>query len=163
MKKSVIFFAVGIGVLVLFVFLFIYIKLNQPLVDGTVGTSYDKHAVVIEIGNKGFIDIKITSVLVNHNESPKKLKVQVSNILKGLIIADSFKGDAQNYGLKKITSVTIQPNTSPQQLLEKKNMGTATNKDKSYGLSIIYNKSIETVRINYRYLGFSFVKTVSVN
>ncbi|MGI8387748.1 hypothetical protein [Robertmurraya sp. P23] len=50
--------------------LFIFITSNPPLVIGTVGTSKDKHTVMVEIGNKGFRDVRITNVLINNNELP---------------------------------------------------------------------------------------------
>ncbi len=50
--------------------LFTFIKSNPPLVSGTVGSSGDKHTVVVEIGNKGFSDVNIKSVFINNNAVP---------------------------------------------------------------------------------------------
>jgi hypothetical protein len=160
--KKIIILTATIGLIMLLIGSFLYIKLTPPLVGGTVGIGNEKHIVVAEIGNKGFNHIKIADVLVNNNEQPQKLKVQVSNPLKGFIITDKFDAEAKEYGIKNIEAVTIQPNTSPQVQLEKVNKGTATEKDVSYGISIVHDKPIETVIIEYRYFGLSFVKTISI-
>ncbi|MFJ5621507.1 hypothetical protein ACIQD3_01995 [Peribacillus loiseleuriae] len=161
MKKAVIRSAMFIG-LIMLCFL-IYIKLNQPLVDGTVAFDNEKHIVVVGVGNKGFQEIKITDVLINNNEQPQKLKVQVSNPLKGFALTDSFEAVAGEYGIKNLESVTIQPKTSPQMQYEKMDKGTATEKDVSYGISIVSDRPIETVIIQYQYLGLPFVKTISIH
>lgn len=160
MKKAIVIF---IGFIILLVGSVLYIKLNQPLIEGTVATGNEKHIVVVGVGNKGFKGIKITDVIVNNNEKPQKLKVQVSNLLKGFILTDSFDAVAVEYGIKNVDSVTIQSNTSPQVQFEKMDQGTATKKDVSYGITIVHDRPIENVIIKYRFLGLSFVKTVSVN
>ncbi len=143
--------------------LFSFIKWNPPLVSGTISSSGDKQSVVISIGNKGFSNVKITGVLINNNEEPLVKKIQLSNPLKGFIIADDFDGEAREYGITNIEDVIIEPNTSPSSQLEKVNNGTATEDDKSYGLSIINDKEINKVIINYSYLGLSFEKNVPIN
>ncbi len=141
---------------------FSFIKLNPPLVSGTIGSSGDKQFVVISIGNKGLSNIKINGVLINNNEVPFDIKIQLSNPLKGFIISDDFVGEAREYGISDIKDVTIEPNTAPSTQLEKVNNGTATEDDKIYGLSIINTKEINEVIINYSYLGISFEKYVSI-
>lgn len=141
--------------------LFIYIKSNPPLISGTIGTSGDKHTVVVVIGNKGFSGIKITKVLINNNELALDKKIQINNPLKGFIISDSF--EEKEYNMKKIDDVNILPNTSPSTQLEKVNNGTASENDKSYGLTVINNKPINEVIIHYNYLGLNFEKSISIN
>ena len=41
--------------------------------------------------------------------------------------------------------------------------GTATEKDISYGITIVQDQPIETVIIKYRYLGLSFVEDITIN
>lgn len=131
--------------------------------NGIIGSSGDKQAVVISIGNEGFSDVVINDVLINNNEEPLDKKIQLSNPLKGFIVAVDFDGDkAQEFGITNIEDVIIEPNTSPSLQLEKVNKGTATEDDKSYGLSIISSKEIHEVIINYSYLGLSFEKNVSI-
>lgn len=141
--------------------LFIYIKSNPPLISGTIGTSGDKHTVVVVIGNKGFSGIKITKVLINNNELALDKKIQINNPLKGFIISDSF--EEKEYNMKKIDDVNILPNTSPSTQLEKVNNGTASENDKSYGLTVLNNKPINEVIIHYNYLGLNFEKSISIN
>ncbi|WP_096202949.1 hypothetical protein [Bacillus sp. FJAT-45350] len=142
--------------------LFSFIKSNPPLMSGTIGSSGDKQAVVISIGNEGFSDVEINDVLINNNEEPLDKKIQLSNPLKGFIVAVDFDGEAREYGITNIEDVIIEPNTAPLSQLEKVNNGTATEEDKSYGLSIINDKEINKVIINYRYLGLSFEKSVPI-
>ncbi|WP_106494543.1 hypothetical protein [Lentibacillus sp. Marseille-P4043] len=141
---------------------FSFIKLNPPLVSGTIGSSEDKQSIVISIGNKGFMNVKINGVLVNNNKEPLDKKIQLSNPLKGFIVADNFGGEEKEYGITNIKDVIIEPNTDPSSQLKKVNNGTATENDESYGLSIINGKEINEVIINYRYLGLSFEKNIPI-
>ncbi|MGR9049437.1 hypothetical protein ACQ4XT_12505 [Halobacillus faecis] len=143
--------------------LFSFIKFHTPLVSGAIGSSADKQSVVISIGNKGFSNIKIEDVRINTSEEPLDEKVQVTHPLKGFIVADSFDGEAEEYGLTDIQDVIIKPNTSPSSQLEKVNNGTATEKDNSYGLSIINHKEINEVIIHYNYLGMAFEKSITIH
>jgi hypothetical protein len=143
--------------------LYSFIIFNPPLVSGTIGSSGDKKAVVIEIGNKGFSNVKIKGVFINNKVKPMDKKIQLSNPLKGFIVTDIFDVEAIEYEITNINDVVIEPNTSPSSQLEKVNNGTATVDDKSYGLSVIHNEEINEVIINYSYMGFSFEKSVSIN
>ncbi|WP_226528890.1 hypothetical protein [Metabacillus niabensis] len=161
MKKTIL---IPIFILVvLLIGIFSFIKINPPLVSGTIASSGDLTFVVISIGNKGFSHVKINDVLVNNNEEPKDKNIQLSNPLKGFIVAENFDGEAREYGITNINDVLIEANTSPSSQLDKVNNGTATEDDKSYGLSVIHNKEINLVTINYRYLGLSFEKRVPIN
>lgn len=161
MKKAIFISAATMVVIILLVGSYIYVKSNPPLVGSSVGTGDENHVALVEVGNKGFKDVKITEVLVNQNEQPQKLKVQVSNVIKGFMIGDPLDEKAKEYGATNLESVTIQPNTSPQMQLDKWNNGTATEKDVIYGITIAHDKPITTVIVKYRYLGLSFVKTFS--
>ncbi len=161
MKKGLIITVVTAG---LFMLCFVvYLKVNPPISTGTIATGDDKHIAVVEVGNKGLTGIKVRDVLINHNQKPKKLRVQVSNPLNGFMITDSFDDIKEEYGVRNLESVTIQPKTSPQMQLDKMNNGTATEKDHSYGISIVDDEPIETVIIEYRHFGIPFVKTISID
>jgi len=138
-----------------------FMKRNPPLESGTIGFAEDRHGVFIAIGNTGLKKIKITNVLVNNNERPLNVKIQESNPLQALIITDSLD-EEKNYGFKDIDSLVIEPNTSPSDSLEKVNNGTATEKDKTYGLYVVQNKSINKVIIKYRYMGIIYLKEITV-
>ncbi|TDL34299.1 hypothetical protein E2R51_00860 [Jeotgalibacillus sp. S-D1] len=151
-----------ITIIILSVGLFSFIKSNPPLVSGAVGTTEGKKAVLVEIGNKGFSDVEIESVVINKNEQPLTRKLQVSNPIQGLIITDTFNKEASKYGIREIGDVDILPHTSPASQLEKVNNGTATENDKSYGISVVHSKPIHSVNIKYRYLGFAFEESVLI-
>ena len=161
MKKTIIVSAISL--IIFLVGSFTYIKLNPALVSGTVASGNEKHIALVGVGNKGFKNIKITEVLVNNNEQPQKVMVQVSNPLKGFIITDTFDGDAKEYGIKNLGFVSIQPKTSSQMQFEKMDKGTATEKDIIYGITVVQDQPIETVIIKYRYFGLSFVETITIN
>ena len=140
-----------------------FIKRNPPLEISTIGWTEKKHGVVIQIGNKGWKKVHISDVLVNTNERPLNVKIQVSNALKPLLITDSFTDkEAKNYVFKNIDSISIEPNTSPSYTLEKENKGIATEKDKTYGISVLDDESINKIIIKYRYLSIPFVKEISI-
>lgn len=151
-----------IGIVIILIGVFSLIKFNPPLVSGTVASSYDYNTVMVEVGNKGFGNVKIKEVLVNDNETPLKFKIQVSNPFKGFIVTDTFDKETKGYEMIEIKDVAILPDTSPLTQLEKVNNGTATENDKSYGLSVVHNNVIEVVIITYSYLGFSFENTVQI-
>ncbi|XRG80196.1 hypothetical protein V5E38_07785 [Rossellomorea sp. GAMAL-10_SWC] len=160
-KKIVIFLAIVI--LIILIGFKPFIKRNPPLEIGIIGWTEKKHGVVIQIGNKGWKKVYITDILVNSNERPLNVKIQVSNPLKPLIITDSFTDkEAKNYVYKNINSISIEPNTSPSYILEKENNGTATEKDKVYGISVLDDKSINKIIIKYHYMSIPFVKKISV-
>lgn len=157
MKKKLFFILV-----IVFIGIIIFTKLNPPLVCGTVATASGNKAVVIGIGNEGFSKIRIKRVLVN-NEMPLYQKVQVSNPLKGFVITDNFNKEAREYGLNNIEDVIIETNTSPKTQYEKMDSGTATKKDKIYGMSIVHTEPIHEVHIKYSYFGWQLKETVSLN
>ncbi|WP_413305567.1 hypothetical protein AA0X95_03830 [Bacillus sp. 1P10SD] len=143
---------------------FVFIKVNPPLETGTIsiGTSENKQILILEIGNKGFGDIKIKRVVVNDNEELVDAKIQVSNPLKGFIVSENFDGKAKEYGMTDIKDVKLLPHTSPSENLETVNNGTATENDKSYGLTVMNRNPIYEVKIYYTYLGFSFEKRIPI-
>ncbi|MBU8906583.1 hypothetical protein [Desertibacillus haloalkaliphilus] len=160
MKKTTLISVVIVAVLV--IGLFSFIKLNPPLASGTIGSTSEKQGVLISIGNKGFSNIKINDVLINNHEEPLDKKIQLSNPLKGFYIAADFDGEAKEFDLTDIEDVSIEPNTAPSSQLDKVNDGTATEDDKSYGLSVINNEEINEVIIHYSYLGLSFEKVIPI-
>jgi hypothetical protein len=144
--------------------LFVFIKVDQPLESGTIsiGTAEDQQILMLEIGNKGFGDIKIKRVVVNDYEEPVDMKIQISNPIKGFIVPVDFEGKAQEYGITDIKDVKLLPHTTPSINLEKVNNGTATEKHHSYGLTVINRNPIYEVIIYYTYLGFSFEKRIPI-
>lgn len=99
--------------------LHMYIKENPPLAIGGIGESNSNKAILLPMGNAGHSDIKITEVLVNDREKPVDSMIQVSNPLKPLVIAHTFKGKVTEYGLRNLKDATLQANTSPKSQLKK--------------------------------------------
>ncbi|KZZ84411.1 hypothetical protein [Bacillus sp. SJS] len=143
---------------------YLFVKFNPPLEIGTLASSEDKKSIVVEVGNKGFWEVKIGDVLINNNEKPTKLKVQASNSLQGFIITDDFNNkESKNYRFMNIHDVTLKAGTSPSSNYKKFDDGDASVKDKAYGISAIYTEPINRVHIKYSYLGLSFTHTVIYN
>ncbi|MEH7351783.1 hypothetical protein [Gottfriedia acidiceleris] len=140
-----------------------FVKRNPPLEISIVGWTEKKHGVVIQIGNKGWKKFRISDVLINTNDHPLNVKIQVNNAQKPLIITDSFTDkESKNYVFKNLNSISIEPNTSPSYILGKENNGTTTKKDKIYGITVLNDKAINKIIIKYRYLSIPFEKEISI-
>lgn len=169
MKKKAIIIS-SVCVIILLVggvsFYFLNQKSDPPLVHGAVGKTNDKHAVLIVLGNKGTRDIKITNVFVNnqgHQGQTTLVKMQVSDPKKGFLIADNLnKKTKAKYKVKDVNSVTLQPHTSPKKQLKKYNNGNLNKNAVSYGISVVNDKPIHKVIIDYVYSGKSFEKTIQI-
>ncbi|GAA0440704.1 hypothetical protein GCM10008983_17170 [Lentibacillus halophilus] len=136
---------------------------HSPLQYGTIGSLDSEKGVVIAIGTKGSEKIKIDDVSVNNDKQPKTVKMQVSDPRKGFIITDTFdKKIKSKYGVKNVKEVTLQPHTSPQKQLERSNKDHSNENIVSYGLSVVHDKPIHKVMIDYRYSEESFEKTIQI-
>ena len=158
MKKAIIISAISL--IILLAGIFTYVKFNPPLVVGTLASGNEKHVALVGVGNKGSKQVNITEVLVNNEDEPQKVMVQVSNALAGFIVTDSF--DENEYEVKNLDAVSIPPKTLPEETWEKMDEGTATEKDIIYGITIVQDRPIDKIMIKYDYLGLSFVKKVTV-
>lgn len=127
---------------------FIYLKAAPPLVTGTIEKSEDNRSVVIEIGNKGLKDLKVTSVRINNNANPKDVKIQVSNQQKDLAALTEGRGETEN--LEGIENISISKGTNPEE------------KGTGYRLIVSYDEGIHNVHIKYRYFGILFNDTVEI-
>lgn len=141
---------------------YIYIKNTSPLDAQFSGSSFEKHILLVEIGNKSRLaDIWIEDVFVNNGNLPSHVMIQESNPLKGFIISSNFEGDEEKeYNFQHINSVSIQPNTARKKQFDKLINGTASEKDIIYAITISHDESIEKIKIKYRFLGLSFEKTI---
>ncbi len=140
-----------------------FVKFNSPLEVGTIASSGDRQSVVVEVGNKGIGEVKIVNVLVNNDEEPLKTKVQISNVLQGFTITKDFNSpESKKYGFRDIEDTMIEAGTSPSVQYQKSDDGTATNKDKSYGVSVLHTETIHKVNIEYKYFGLTCNETISI-
>lgn len=162
MKKKLWIFVLFLAIIIGGVYFFT--KFNPPLEIGTLASSEDNKSVVIGVGNKGFLEVKILDITVNNGEKPMKTKLQVSNALQGFVITDDDTNEeAKKYDFTDIDKVAIKTGTSPSSNLEKLDDETATKNDEIYGVSVFHNKEVNKVHINYNYLGISFSETVILN
>ena len=144
------------------VFGYVYIKSTPPLVASFSGSSSEKRIILVGVGNKSRLaDIRIENVFVNNNSLPSNVKIQESDPLKGFIISSNFDGDEEKeYNFQDLNSVSIQTNTERQKQFDKQSNGTASEKDTIYAIIISHDDSIQKIRIKYRFLGFTFQKTI---
>ncbi|NEU31977.1 hypothetical protein GN156_14505 [bacterium LRH843] len=161
MKKSII-IILSIIVVIIGGF-YLYIKMNPPLVADSFAASSDRHVQLVSVGNKSWIgNITLSDVLVNNNEIPDIVSIQVSSPAKGFIISDGSESEVvSEYTFKDLKSVTLQTKTDPEERLVRMDNGTAT-EDDIYALSIGHESGMEKVIITYRHLGLSHKKTIEI-
>ena len=81
---------------------YLYVKFNPPLEVNTLAWSDDKKSVVVSVGNKGLREFRIVDVVVNNDEEPNNKKLQVRNLVDGIIIMNNFDSDkAKQNGFMK--------------------------------------------------------------
>ncbi|MGE7916857.1 hypothetical protein, partial [Lysinibacillus xylanilyticus] len=86
-----------------------FVLFNPPLEISTLGTAVGNKSVVIEIGNKGFREVKLLEVSVNNNEKPSKTKVQVSNAIQGLILCQENGQGKLRFCFKSKRAIACSP------------------------------------------------------
>lgn len=124
---------------------------TPPLEQGAFGTNGDRTSIIIELGNKGFRDIQLTDVLINNNEVPTDVKMQINNAEQGIVLADTFHSpEAKDAHFVSLKDGHIKKGLIEEQLNAKESMNV-------YGLSIMNKQPIASVEIHYRYLGMSYV------
>ena len=144
--------------------IYFFLRFNPPLEVGTLASSGDGKSVVVGVGNKGFQKIRIVEVLVNNNDIPVETKIQVGNAIQGFVITDDYKNEeAKKYRFMNLNDVIIKAGTSPSSNFEKLDDRTASKSDEIYGVSVFYDKEINSVKIKYSYLGIPFKDTVVLN
>lgn len=149
---------------IIMVGIYFSIKLNPPLEIGTLASTADHKAALVEVGNKGFREVNIVDVSVNNHERPSETKIQVSHALQGFIMADDYNSEeAKKYIFVGLNDIALKGGTSPSATLDKLNDGTASENNEIYGVSVIYDKEIDKVHIKYSYLGIPFNETVLFN
>ncbi len=153
-----------IVIFVSFIVYSIYLINNSPLVVAVIGSSFEKRVLLVEVGNKSSLaKISINEVLVNNNNEPTKVMIQVSNSLKGFIISRNFEGQEESkYNFRDLKSIGLQTNTDPQKQLDKVNKGTSTEDDKIYAITIDNDELIQKVIIKYRFLWLSYKKVITI-
>ncbi|RCW63898.1 DUF6366 family protein [Saliterribacillus persicus] len=148
------------GILILVIIIgggYFLLKFNPPLEVGTIASNEYNKSVVIGIGNNGFREVQILNVSVNNNEEPLETKLQVSNAVQGFIILDDYKSEeAREYDFVNIDEVAIKEGMVIDYEADSKD-------DEIYGISVIHNKEINNVTIEYSHFGMTFDDTVYFN
>lgn len=138
---------------------FFYIKATPPLVTGAIYKTEDEKTIVIEIGNKGFADVKVTHVKVNNHGDPNSISIQESNALEGFVLNPEAN---EKIEFKNVEEVSIPKKHIPEEIDAKQDEGKATEEDKIYGLTVTHHEHISNLHIKYKYLGIVFNKNVLV-
>lgn len=69
---------------------YFWVRENPPMEIGTIGQNEDGTSVLVEVTNHGFREVQVARVTVNNDDAPDKVKMQVSNLLKGYVIIDDM-------------------------------------------------------------------------
>ncbi|RWZ54697.1 hypothetical protein EQV77_13700 [Halobacillus fulvus] len=144
--------------LFLFILTIAYIKVNPPLAHGSIGTTTDRHSVIITIGNKSlFGAIHITDVSINGSLPPMEVKVQETDSSAGLMITDIATDPASQFNTEKPAPITLMPNSSPLVTDSAEQL-----ENKVYGLSITEKNPIDKIELSYKFFGLTFIKTIQL-
>lgn len=157
-------FRYTIFVLILLFVCFIgFLKINPPLAHGSIGTTEDKHTVIVALGNKNLLgSIQITDVSINNNQSAPNAKIQVSDSEKGFMLTDTYALVEDPYGMHDYETFSLDPDTSPLTTKAAMASPVKTSPTPIYGLSITDDTSIDSINLTYRYFGLVFFKTIKV-
>lgn len=136
----------------------IVLFLNQKPLEVTGFTGYDngRKKVDIELRNTGSSNVKITEIIVDNGT------VEEAQLILSYTLQLVGGGIDSNPWAKfvEIDDEPIQPRILPDEL---ENLEYPHTTPIYYGVRIVSNNDIETVRIKYKYKGVSFVKIVNLN
>jgi hypothetical protein len=139
---------------------YLWIRENPPMEVGMIGQNEDGTSVLVEVTNHGFREAKVVRVTVNHDDAPEKVKMQVSNLLKGYVHGDDDRDEKVEY--KNLKDVAIKRGSSQSKQMEKLNNGTATKDDTIYAVHVFHDEAVSRVTIEYQYFGMKFHETVEI-
>ncbi|SFK10585.1 hypothetical protein SAMN04487936_107126 [Halobacillus dabanensis] len=150
------------ALILLIVIIIGFLKINPPLAHGSIGTTEDKHTVIVALGNKSLLgSIHITDVSINNNQSTPNAKIQVSDSEKGFMLTDTYALADDTYGMYDYETFSLDPDTSP--MITKAIASTVEKSPTTiYGLSITEDTSIDSINLTYRYFGLVFFTTIKV-
>jgi hypothetical protein len=139
---------------------YFWIRGKPPMEIGTIGQNEDGTAVLVEVTNHGFREAKVVKVTVNNDDAPEKVKMQVSNLLKGYVHGDDDRDEKVEY--MNLKDVVIKEGSSQSEQMEKLNNGTATKDDTIYAVHVFHDEAVSRVMIEYQYIGMTFHETVEI-
>ena len=128
-----------------------------------IGQNEDGTSILVEVTNHGFREAKVVRVTVNHDDAPEKVKMQVSNLLKGYVIIDDIGGQLPiEVSLQNIEDVFIKAGPTNSEQLESLDAGTATKEDTIYAVNVFHDERVRQVMIEYQYFVMTFIETVEI-
>lgn len=133
-----------------------YIKANSPLhISGWGTTDYpDKHGITVEINNNGFTSLKLDRVYINEDEIPEVVELGISKTFWGIQMWTSSENEKRGISFHKLDELQVKKDLTPEQ---KQKMSQDTEIIKSYAIWVQnFNKPIDEITIQYRYLGIPF-------
>lgn len=139
---------------------YLWVRENPPMEIGMISQNEDGTSVLVEVTNHGFSEAKVARVTVNHDDAPEKVKMQVSNLLKGYVLGDDDRNEKVEY--KNLKDVVIERGSSQSKQMEKLNNGTATKEDTIYAVNVFHDERVRQVKIEYQYFGMTFIETVEI-
>ena len=142
---------------------YLWLRENPPMEIGMIGQNEDGTSILVEVTNHGFREAKVVRVTVNHDDAPEKVKMQVSNLLKGYVIIDDIGGQLPiEVSLQNIEDVFIKAGPTNSEQLESLDAGTATKEDTIYAVNVFHDERVRQVMIEYQYFGMTFIETVEI-
>lgn len=139
---------------------YFWVSENPPMEIGMISQNEDGTSVLVEVTNHGFREAKVGRVRVNHDDAPEKVKMQVSNLLKGYVLGDDDRDEKVEY--KNLKDVVIERGSSQSKQMEKLNNGTATKDDPLYAVHVFHDEKVRQVKIEYEYFGMTYIETVEI-
>lgn len=139
---------------------YFWVRENPPMEIGMISQNENGTSVLVEVTNHGFREAKVVRVTVNHDDAPEKVKMQVSNLLKGYVLGDDDREEKVEY--KNLKDVVIERESSQSKQMEKLNNGTATKDDTLYAMQVFHDEKVRQVKIEYQYFGMTYIETVEI-
>lgn len=133
-----------------------YIKANPPLqISGWGTTDYsDKHGITVEINNNGFTSLKLDKVYINRNEIPEVAELGTCKTFLGIQMRTPNENETRGISFHKLDELQVKKDLTPEQ---KRKISQDTEVIKSYAIWVQnFNKPIDKITIQYRYLGIPF-------
>ncbi|NDI36493.1 hypothetical protein [Chengkuizengella sediminis] len=155
MKTYKILIFAGLFLFALVIGIYVYIINHPPLSSNGLTSNIDNTKVTLNIKNDGIRNVEIIDVFVNGDKVTKSVELGMSYSEKMVQLKDEPKYDI--VFVNNFKENVIHPKTDDIDEAIKRNEPT------DYGIRILHNKPIETIKIKYKYLGMSWelIKTLS--
>ena len=139
---------------------FIVFVINQsPLkVNSITSVNDGNKIIVLGLVNKGYFDVELIDVMVNNNISLQKVELGVSHSLHA--VAGGGLDEDPDIKFVPIIEHKIKPDLSPE---EKRVKTESKNYPIHYGIRMLSNDPITDVKVKYKYFGYTYTKSVTLD